>query len=1186
LYVGGFASAGLAIGDLNGDGLPDIVLGGGPVKNRLYLQDGNGSSAAPHFRDVTEQAEIGGGDAWGAGVTLVDIDNDRDLDIYICNYDSANELYINETTSPDAPRFVESAHQFGLDLVDASFMSTFCDYDRDGDLDVFVVGYQYIDPSGRPKDPPVIQQNGRYYVKPGYRKYYGIVEGAGGKPTFTNVGRQDYLLRSNAAQSTDGTIRFTDVTSEAGIQGLGVGNSVVWWDYNDDGLPDIYIANDFKVADQLYRNNGNGSFTDVIRDTFSHTTWFSMGCETGDVNNDGMIDLLVSDMAGTTHYRSKVTMGDMGTSTTFMKTAEPRQFMRNALFINTGTPRFLEAAYLAGVANSDWTWATKLADFDNDGRLDAYFTNGSARMFNHSDHKVSDADQIGRTQWDIWEDTEPRREENLAFRNSGNLRFENVSTAWGLHHKGMSYAAAYGDLDNDGDLDLVVVNLDEPVSIYRNNSTNGHRLRVKLQGNKGNRDGIGAKLTLYTADGMQSREMTPVMGFLSCNAPDMHFGLGNAARVDRLVIQWPSGIRQELTDLNVDQLYTVHEPDESNAQPVAPDNALPVFKPSRRFPALKHTELDFDDFARQPLLPFKHSQLGPGLALGDIDADGDADVYMSRGKGGRRAVYTNDGQAKLTVKSLTAFQSDNEYEDMGALFFDADLDGDRDLYVVSGGVECEPDDALLRDRLYLNEGDGVFGKAADDVLPDVRDSGSVVCAADYDRDGDLDLFVGGRVVPGQYPVTPNSRLLENISQPGNATFRDSTDAIAVGLRTTGMVTSAVWSDADGDGWVDLMVTHDWGPVKYYRNEAREPDATSARRLTDRTQDAGLADLLGWWNGIAARDLDNDGDTDYVVTNFGLNTTYHASREKPELLYYGDFDGSGKAQLIEAKFENDKCFPRRGLSCSSRAMPFIRTKMQTFHNFGLATLSEIYTDERLSHALRFEANLLESGVLVNLGPAGSQTQAVQFRFQPLPPLAQISPAFGVVLTDFDADGLVDCFLTHNFYSPQLETGRMDSGLSILLRGKGAAKDGAIDFETVWPKQSGIIIPRDAKAASTVDFNEDGWDDLLITVNDGTIEAFERVADPQNRLLRVRLIGPAGNPDCFGAAVTVSFAGDSTPSQTSEVIAGGGYLSQSFGGLEFGCGTDRQPSELRVRWPNGQVSSHRIASDQFEVTVTQP
>ena len=450
LYYSGFACGGAAIGDIDGDGRPDLYLVSGPAENRLYRQVDNFK-----FEDITERAGVGGGTAWGAGAAMADVDNDGDLDIYVCNHDGPNSLYINDGKG----RFTEEAQERGLDVRDASLMPTFCDYDKDGDLDVFLLTNRFYREGGRPKQPPTALKDGVPYILPEYAKYYGIVKTGPDTYKVDTVGRADRLLRNHG----DGT--FTDVTEESGIAGAGHGLAATWWDYDDDGWPDLYVGNDFDDPDHLWHNNGDGTFTDVIRQAVPHTSWFSMGADVADINNDGRLDYLTVDMSATTHYKQKTTMGAMGTKAKFLQTAEPRQYMRNAMLLNTGTTRFMEIAELAGLADSDWSWSVKMVDLDNDGWVDVHLTNGIPRDFGNSDMPLSLEARIGRTEWDHFENTAPRKEQNLAFRNTGRLRFEDVSRSWGLDHVGVSYAAAHGDLDGDGDLDLVVVNLDEPVSI-------------------------------------------------------------------------------------------------------------------------------------------------------------------------------------------------------------------------------------------------------------------------------------------------------------------------------------------------------------------------------------------------------------------------------------------------------------------------------------------------------------------------------------------------------------------------------------------------------------------------------------------------------------------------------------------------------------------------------------------------
>ena len=557
------------------------------------------------------------------------------------------------------------------------------------------------------------------------------------------------------------------------------------------------------------------------------------------------------------------------------------------------------------------------------------------------------------------------------------------------------------------------------------------------------------------------------------------------------------------------------------------------------------------------MLPNKLSQLGPGLAWGDVDADGNDDLYVGGAAGQAGTLHLHGAEGSFRPKAVPALASASAHEDMGAVFIDAEGDGDLDLYVVSGGVECKAGDKLLRDRLYLNDGSGDFKQAAAEVLPDVRDSGSVVTAADFDRDGDLDLFVGSRVIPGEYPLSPSSRLLRNDSTT-SPKFTDVTDEVAPGLRLSGLVTSAVWSDADGDDWVDLLVTHEWGPIKLYRSHQGQ--------LVDNTVEAGLANLLGWWNGVAARDIDNDGDIDYAVTNFGLNTKYgEPSAEKPIVLYYGDFDNSGRMRLVEAKYEDQSLLPVRGKSCSQHAIPQLQQKFPTYKQFALASLADIYTPKCLEDSHRFEINTLASGVLINDGEA-------HFRFDPLPRIAQTSPGFGVILSDLDGDAHTDLYLVQNFFTPQRETPRMDGGVSLLLLGGGESDQPR--WEPVWPDRSGLVIPADAKALTTADVNRDGLLDLVVAVNDNSVVVYERSEPEPTGMLTLRLRAKPPNWMAVGARVTVHL--NNGMLQTAEVQAGGGYLSQSSSLLAFGAGDEENVfvEKVEVLWPDGSRSTHKI------------
>lgn len=1155
LYASAMGCGGVAVGDIDKDGLPDLFFTGGPVPNRLYRQ-----VSALKFEDITSKAGVDGGGAWSTGASLVDIDNDGDLDIYVCNYDSKNLLYINKGDGT----FTEQAKKFRLDFHGAGHTPAFGDYDFDGNLDLYLMTNFFYDPNGKTTEQIVTTgADGRPIVLPKFQKYYGITgvnQGPNGALTVNHdtVGQADILAKNNGDRT------FTATRLPAGK-----GNTALWWDSDGDGRPGIFVANDFKDPDRMYHlDPATGSLEDVVQQTVPHVTWFSMGADSADLDRDGFTDMMVADMSGTNHFKQKIGMGAMSDSAEFLATAFPRQYMRNAVFLGTGTARLREAAHLTGLANSDWTWTVRLSDFDNDGWVDVYLTNGMAVNLNVADNEEATKILPGETEWDkhVRAKTGPLKEQNLAFRNRGDLKFEDVSKSWGLDHVGMSYSGVAADLDRDGDLEIIVANLDEPISIYRNNSTGNHRLTVELQGRKSNRQGLGATVRIKSKSGEQVRFLTLARGYMASGEALLHFGLGSDPEVESLTVLWPSGHEQEFKNIKADQHLTITEP-KGKGKMLAPRNTPRLFvELTEGLTKIAHKERIFDDFNLQPLLPKKMSQLGPGMAWGDIDGDNDDDLFLSGPSGSAGKLLRNDGKAKPGNLSAVFTPRPGPWntreaalsEDMGALFFDADGDDDLDLYVVSGGVEAPPGHPSLQDRLYLNDGKGNFSNAPPGTLPKETNSGGTVTAADFDRDGDLDLFVGGRVVPGAYPTTPQSSLLRN----DGGKFVEVIDEVAPDLAKAGMVTSALWTDADGDKAVDLMVTYEWGPVRFFRNQNG--------KLEDRTSESGIGEVLGWWNGISGGDIDGDGDIDYAVTNVGLNSKYKGDPEHPVHLFYGNFDESGKPRCVEAKYEGDTLYPVRGRSCSSHAMPFLLDKFKSYTEFAMAELPEIYPEPTLDAALKFSANELRTGVLINDGTG-------KFTFRSLPRIAQIAPGFGVDLRDMNGDGHLDLYLVQNFYGPEPETGHMAGGLSQMLLG-----DSSGAFRPVSPERSGLIVPGDAKSLATPDLNNDGWPDVVVGVNNDKLEAFQTLRPAEGRVYNVRLEGAKGNPTALGARVTLHLADGSR--KTAEIYAAEGYLSQSPAQLTFGVGTGKVQT-IEIHWPDGSSASVDAPSEGNFVIIEQ-
>lgn len=1150
-----FTGGGVCLGDFNADGRCDIVMSRPHGGIRLYRNEGDF-----RFHDVTESAGVACSDSWTTGVAFADLNNDGLPDLLVSCYDDSNRLFINQGQE----KFLDMADQAGVAFSGASVKMSMADYDRDGDLDIYLLTNRH-----EPRTNVNIRylgSQGNYSVAPEHQELVGVINLPNGEQKFAKAGQADHLFKNEFKET--GQLRFKDVSDSVGLRGFDHGLDVSWWDFNQDHYPDLYIANDFTDPDQFYQNRGDGTFAEISREALPNTPWFAMGSAVGDINNDGRFDLIATDMAGTTHYRQKMAMGSMDAVAWFLDTAEPRQYMRNSVFLNSGTSRFFEVAQMTGLASTDWTWSIKLADLDLDGFEDVYITNGFTRDYLNSDFNLQLRAQGKESDSLAWYNAPELREANLAFRNLGTLQFQNVAKDWGLAEVGISFGAALGDLDGDGDQDLIVNNFEGAPSVYRNRS-NRSRLKVALQGTQSNREGIGAIVAIETKAGTQVRYAHPGNGFMSYNDRDLTFGLGDATEVARITVRWPSGVAQSLEDIPANQQVLITEPDAESSvkgssfqsSPAAPITK-PLFQVSDRLASVRHREQFYDDFAREPLLPNKMSQLGPGLACADVDADGDLDLFIGGGAGqpGQLCLQASDGTFASPVTE--PFEADAAAEDMGCLFFDADTDGDLDLLVVSGGVEGDVGSATYQDRLYLQQRDSeghLQWQKSPESLPQETDSGGPAAAADFDRDGDLDLFVGGRCVPGQYPTTPASHLWRN----DQGHFVDITAEMSPALQQPGMVTSALWTDADADGWIDLLLATEYGPLRLFKNNSGQ--------LEEKTQDSGLAGLLGWWNSLAAADVDRDGDIDYAAANLGLNTKYHPSKDHPQIVFYGDFDHSGKSQIVEAKKTDDGLLPVRGRSCSSNAMPFLAEKFTTYDAFAKATLPEIYTDSNLENALKVEAVMASSVLLINDGKG-------QFTIREMPSLAQVAPGFGMQFLYVNNDPYVDLFLAQNFYSPQRETGRMNGGMGALLLGNPSGS-----FDSVWPVESGVVLPDDCRASVCLDLNHDGWQDVLVATNDGPVRAILREKSASKPPLRVALKAKSGLTTVAGVRLTTRTKNGVR--QQFETSIGSGYLSQTPTEIFIPTDADDPVVFMAIVWPQGMHQDLNIAEDAQEIVIEE-
>lgn len=1022
--LGGFGT-GVAIGDFDADGRPDLFVVSKTESCRLFRNLGDF-----RFEDVTEAAgldEENPVDAWKQGATFADVNNDGRLDLYVCRFGRPNWLFINQGNGT----FTEEAEARGLAVVDASGVGAFCDYDRDGWLDVFI-------------------QTNMYDARN------------------ANTGQKDYLFRNRG----DGT--FEDVSPRTGVFGPTLAHSAVWWDYNNDDWPDLYLANDFGGPDSLCRNNRDGTFTDVIHEVVPMMPYSSMGSDLGDVNNDGLIDYLVADMAVTTHegdQRGMATSRDLSHAGADNPAVAP-QFPRNALFLNTGTGRMLEGAYLAGIAATDWTWSPRLEDLDNDGRLDLFVTNGMNRDYTNADlrERMVRAESLAQ-RLRLMRESPKLVEENLVFRNLGDLEFEPVGREWGLDHTGVSFGSAFGDLDGDGDLDIVFNNHQAGVTLMRNDGLSGNRVIIELSGKQSNRFGVGATVELESASGRQVRSLVLIRGYLSNSEPVCHFGLGDDTGISRLSVRWPSGHRQSFVDLPVNRRFTIVEPDEPAClQTTSAGTTAGLFKEVSASLGLRlpTTERLRSGVGEQPLMPFRFDRRGPSIAAADLDGDGRDDLVLAATSAEPSRLCFSGDDGRYTIVEAPWWDADAAVNEGPLAIFDANGDGRSDVVVTRMGSRVPVGSPAYQPVLYLQDESGRLRAAPDGVLPVVSISAGAVVAADFDRDGRVDLFIGGRIEPGAYPTAPQSALLMNRAKG----FIDESEGFIPGMNRAGMVSAALASDVDQDGWPDLILALDWGGVRYWRNQ-------SGQGFEDRSEAVGFTSVgSGWWNALVSADYNGDGLPDFAAGNVGLNTVYSSFPGRTAQIYYGDFDRLPVGLLIEAYEEDGRLLPRRTFKVLSREMPDLRERIPSNNDYARASLTEIVGDEGLRSAEHFEAGAFQSGVFLSQ-PGGT------YRFAPFPRLAQIAPITGMVTGDFDGDGHADVYAVQNLYAPIDFVGRFSGGLSQLLLG-----DGHGGFRAVSPKESGLIVPGDAKAVVLLGRERDESPDIFVSRNNRSTLVFRR------------------------------------------------------------------------------------------------
>jgi hypothetical protein len=1028
MYVG----SGVAIGDINNDGLPDVFFGGNQVSDRLYLNKGNFQ-----FENITKKSKAAVNSGWTWGVTMADVNADGYLDIYVSRNgnsekpeDRRNQLYINNQDLT----FTESAQIYGLADVGFSTQAVFFDMDNDGDLDMYQVN-QIAD-----KKLLLINKIPRDQFK-----FF-----------------KDRLYRNENG-------KYKDVSEEVGIsRDIAYGLSVNATDFNNDGWMDLYVANDYAEPDFMYYNNGDGTFTNVINEQLKHITQLSMGSDSGDVNNDGLLDLITTDMTPEDHYRSKTNMASMSTEAfnTLVEAGAHRQYMTNALQINTGLGSFSDIANMAGISSTDWSWASLLVDLDNDGWKDIVISNGIKKDVDNNDYraKVQNLDKNATAEdlFQLSKNTPSQKISNYLYRNKGNLEFEKVTKEWGFDTPSFSNGMAYGDLDNDGDLDVVTNNIDDKAFVYENKAT-GNFLKINVIGSDKNKFGIGAKAVIHHNGKKQIVENTVTRGFLSSVEHGMFFGLGKDIEVQKVEVIWPNGTSNVYQNIGANTTITANYADAKIALREKEEKKLLVteLKPKDLGIDFIHTENDYDEYTEEILLPHNVSQNGPFTASADVNGDGLDDLFIGGAVEQSGVLYLQNENGKFIKNALQPWQKHRSSEDLGCLFIDVDGDSDFDLYVASGGSEYKAGNPLLKDRLYINDGNGTFTHDSM-ALPEINQSSQCVKASDIDNDGDLDLFIGTRLIPGKYIYPATSYILFN----ENGKFKKGSEEIAPSLTNIGMVTDAVFTDIDNDKDDDLLIVGEWMEIKVLKN--------NQGKFEDSSNAYGLEGTRGIWWSVTASDLDNDGDDDYIIGNLGRNNKFKASKEHPFKVYANDFDNNGTNDIVFAKFYKDGYVPMRGRECTSQQMPYVADKFKDYHSFASSKLIDILPEEKVDDAVVYEIGSFESIILINEGG--------QLIRKPLPNEGQIAPVKSSIVTDINNDGYNDLIVVGNHYGVEVETPRYDAGFGAVF-----LNDGNANFKFSGPEKSGFYVPQDSR--QIIKLNRNNKSLFIVTNNDSSPSVFK-------------------------------------------------------------------------------------------------